>query len=257
MEETNMTTDGNKNDFTQELGKDSFKDKEEVMRAIKLHCIRTHKQFEIVETRPDIWTIRCKLHLKTGCKWQVRSLKRKRSGCFEITKYTGPHTCLHSNISQDHPNLDGSLIPQEIKHLIKEQPSISVWQLGRVLCCFAKISRRTSSVQSGYYFWAFAPCIKGFKHFRPVISIDGTHLYGKYKGTMMIAIGVDGNNQILPLAFKYYTSVNLGNEQLNYIQEDKLFNYESPCEELLSSLYIPRVLNKESYNLGDWRHAHI
>ena len=89
MEEPNMTTDGkwvvskivSKNDFTQELGKDSFKDKEEVMRAIKLHCIRTHKQFEIVETRPDIWTIRCKLHLQTGCKWQVRSLKRKRSGC--------------------------------------------------------------------------------------------------------------------------------------------------------------------------------
>ncbi|KAL6520286.1 hypothetical protein OROMI_032466 [Orobanche minor] len=50
-------------------------------------------------------------------------------------------------------------------------------------------------------FWAFAPSIKGFEHCRPVISIDGTHLYGKYKGKMMIAMGVDGNNQILPLAF--------------------------------------------------------
>ncbi|XP_076901365.1 uncharacterized protein LOC143555745 [Bidens hawaiensis] len=50
-------------------------------------------------------------------------------------------------------------------------------------------------------FWAFDPSIKGFKHCRPVISIDATHLYGKYKGKMMIAMGVDGNNQILPLAF--------------------------------------------------------
>ncbi|KAL6318110.1 hypothetical protein AAG906_035255 [Vitis piasezkii] len=31
--------------------------------------------------------------------------------------------------------------------------------------------------------------------------IDGTHLYDKYKGTLMIAMGCDGNNQLFPLAF--------------------------------------------------------
>ncbi|GJX69522.1 uncharacterized protein Tco_0305249 [Tanacetum coccineum] len=41
----------------------------------------------------------------------------------------------------------------------------------------------------------------GFEHCRPVISIDATHLYGKYNGKMMIAMGVDANNQIFPLAF--------------------------------------------------------
>nr|GEW75058.1 putative F-box/LRR-repeat protein 23 [Tanacetum cinerariifolium] len=34
----------------------------------------------------------------------------------------------------------------------------------------------------------FNPSIKGFEHCRHEISIDGTHLYGKYKGKMMIAI---------------------------------------------------------------------
>ena len=33
------------------------------------------------------------------------------------------------------------------------------------------------------------------------MSIDGTHLYGKYKGTFMIDMGCDGNNQLFPLAF--------------------------------------------------------
>ncbi|CAI9274963.1 unnamed protein product [Lactuca saligna] len=55
MEETNMTINNNwlvsqltnKNDFTQELGKYSFKDKE-LTRAIKLYSIRTHKQFELL-----------------------------------------------------------------------------------------------------------------------------------------------------------------------------------------------------------------
>ena len=31
-------------------------------------------------------------------------------------------------------------------------------------------------------FWAFQPCIDGFSHCLPIIFIDGTHFYGKYKG---------------------------------------------------------------------------
>ena len=49
-------------------------------------------------------------------------------------------------------------------------------------------------------FWAF-PCIVGFKKCRPVISIDATHLYGKYKGKLMIAMATDANNKIYPVAF--------------------------------------------------------
>ena len=50
-------------------------------------------------------------------------------------------------------------------------------------------------------FWAFHPYIEGFNHCRPILSIDDTHLYGKYKGTLMIAMGCDGNNQLFPLTF--------------------------------------------------------
>ena len=34
-----------------------------------------------------------------------------------------------------------------------------------------------------------------------MISIDGTHLYGKYKGVLMIAMATDANQKVLPLAF--------------------------------------------------------
>ena len=33
------------------------------------------------------------------------------------------------------------------------------------------------------------------------MSIDGTHLYGKYKGKLLIAMGCDKNNQLFPLTF--------------------------------------------------------
>ena len=33
------------------------------------------------------------------------------------------------------------------------------------------------------------------------MSIEDTHLYGKYKAMLLIAMGCDGNNQLLPLTF--------------------------------------------------------
>ena len=34
-----------------------------------------------------------------------------------------------------------------------------------------------------------------------MISIDATHLYGKYKGKLLIAMATDGNNKVYPLTF--------------------------------------------------------
>lgn len=50
-------------------------------------------------------------------------------------------------------------------------------------------------------FWAFQPCIKGFAFCKPVIQIDGTWLYDKYKGTLLMAVAQDGNNNIFLIAF--------------------------------------------------------
>ncbi|XP_016168302.1 uncharacterized protein LOC107610819 [Arachis ipaensis] len=50
-------------------------------------------------------------------------------------------------------------------------------------------------------FWTFSPCIEAFRHCKPLVSIDETHLYGKYGGTLLLAIAQDGNSNILPVAF--------------------------------------------------------
>jgi len=50
-------------------------------------------------------------------------------------------------------------------------------------------------------FWAFKPSIVGFRYCRPLITIDGTHLYGRYKGALLIAMASDANFQLFPLAF--------------------------------------------------------
>ncbi|XP_028084320.1 uncharacterized protein LOC114285470 [Camellia sinensis] len=48
---------------------------------------------------------------------------------------------------------------------------------------------------------AFKPAIEGFKYCRPVICIDGTHLYGKYEGKIVAATAVTAADKIVPLAF--------------------------------------------------------
>ena len=50
-------------------------------------------------------------------------------------------------------------------------------------------------------FWTFGPCVEGFKHYRPIIQIGGTHLYGKYKGKLLVATSIYANGHIFPLAF--------------------------------------------------------
>ncbi|VFR01019.1 unnamed protein product [Cuscuta campestris] len=52
-----------------------------------------------------------------------------------------------------------------------------------------------------YVFWSFITSIDGFKYYFPVISVDGTHLYGKYKGVLLLAVTMTTNHEIYPLAY--------------------------------------------------------
>lgn len=52
-----------------------------------------------------------------------------------------------------------------------------------------------------YAFMALKACIDGWKHLRKVIVVDGTHMFGKYKGCLLTASGQDANFQVFPIAF--------------------------------------------------------
>ncbi|GJS76428.1 transposase, MuDR, MULE transposase domain protein [Tanacetum coccineum] len=51
-------------------------------------------------------------------------------------------------------------------------------------------------------FIAIGASIHTFRNYlRPVLMIDAAHLKGLYKGTNLVAVAMDGNNQIVPIAF--------------------------------------------------------
>jgi hypothetical protein len=51
-------------------------------------------------------------------------------------------------------------------------------------------------------------CKVAFQHCRLVILVDGTFLTGKYRGTLMMAVPVDPEQQLVPLAFALAESEN-------------------------------------------------
>ncbi|KAK9105024.1 hypothetical protein Scep_021868 [Stephania cephalantha] len=59
----------------------------------------------------------------------------------------------------------------------------------------------TASPQFRRVFFAFEASIQAFKFCRPLLQIDATFLYGRYSGKLMIALSVEGNGHILPVAF--------------------------------------------------------
>ncbi|KAF7826660.1 uncharacterized protein G2W53_017824 [Senna tora] len=58
-----------------------------------------------------------------------------------------------------------------------------------------------SVVQFKCLFWAFKPCIDAWWQLKPMLQVDETFLYGKYKHSLLIAMGQDGNKNIVPVAF--------------------------------------------------------
>lgn len=87
-----------------------------------------------------------------------------------------------------------AMLPPYMEALRRENPgTVVVWR--------SEDGPSAHTSQFLRVFWSFGPSIEGFPSCRPVISIDGTHLYGKYRGTMLVAVGVDANDQLFPLAF--------------------------------------------------------
>ncbi|XP_038880342.1 uncharacterized protein LOC120071984 [Benincasa hispida] len=60
-----------------------------------------------------------------------------------------------------------------------------------------------------YVFIAFGLCIRGFLNCICLVAVvDETHLYEKYKGMLLIATCIDGNNNIYPIAFNIVVYMN-------------------------------------------------
>jgi len=86
-----------------------------------------------------------------------------------------------------------------LKHMQNQSPGSYFQILHDDFVVGNRVSRE--HCQFDRVFWTFDQCKEAFNYCKPIIQVDGTHLYGKYRGTLLMATSQDGNGGVLPLAF--------------------------------------------------------
>ncbi|XP_057733051.1 uncharacterized protein LOC130948349 [Arachis stenosperma] len=138
-----------------------------------------------------------------------------------VKQYNIRRAAEYKIVESDHLRLDSNVIAQHIFTMVKADPTISI----RILqggvenhfgykASYRKVWLAKQKVIARIYGdweesynelprWLFAiqMYLLAFKYCKPLISIDGTHLYGKYGGTLLMAIAQDNNANILPITF--------------------------------------------------------
>ncbi|KAL2241000.1 UNVERIFIED_CONTAM: hypothetical protein Sindi_0741200 [Sesamum indicum] len=180
-----------------------FKNKEALIEAVKDHSIRyARREYWVPESSKTKWKVLCRHttegHVKCnpsyGIKHVIQTVKDHTG--YDIA-YQKAWYSLKMAREMVYGTWESSVqkLPKYLGALQKYNPGTIVeWQ-------HKARDTSTGAYVIGYVFWAFKPCIEGFQHCRNLISVDGTHLYTKYKHKMLIAAAMDGNQQVLPLAF--------------------------------------------------------
>ncbi|KAK3199142.1 hypothetical protein Dsin_022557 [Dipteronia sinensis] len=142
------------------------------------YALANRFQIRVFKSDTTRYQVRC---IVEDCNWRLHAAKVHNSDYFQIRKFDNQHTCstkaqfLHqrqasARVIEEHIHekfCDHRLYkPKEIIHDMQKEFGIS--------CNY---------------------------HKGPVIAIDGTFLKGPYRWVLFVAVCMDGNDQIFPLAF--------------------------------------------------------
>ncbi|KAL0302943.1 UNVERIFIED_CONTAM: hypothetical protein Sradi_6162400, partial [Sesamum radiatum] len=192
----------NKNEGKLDVGM-LFKNKVELIEAVKDHSIRhARREYYVTESSKTKWKVVC-LHSTPGQVQQNPSygIKHVIQTVKDHTGYDIPYQKAWYSLKMAREIVYGTW-ESSVQKLPKYMGALKKYNPGTIVEWEHKAFQPSTGAHViGYVFWAFAPCIEGFQFCRNVISVDGTHLYTKYRHKMLIAAAMDGNQQVLPLAF--------------------------------------------------------
>ncbi|XP_028552726.1 uncharacterized protein LOC110101347 [Dendrobium catenatum] len=213
-----------------------FTKKEDLQFALQGWSIVNNVEYVIVASNRKKLTVICAQSAFSDipCLWRLHAGVSKRlGGIWKISSMKNQHTCATPILATGHSirrHMD--LKPREIIGQIKAKFNIKVsymkaWDARRkalktvfgsweesyrtinlfmdaiVFSMPETIYKIQSSENHGFekLFFSFGPSINGWSYYRPVLCLDGTFLLGKYRGTLLTAVGIDANNGLYPLAF--------------------------------------------------------
>ncbi|EOY03121.1 Uncharacterized protein TCM_017607 [Theobroma cacao] len=201
-----------------------FLSKGELKRALNMLVIK--EKFAIRVKRS------CKAHYEVGCKdkackFSVRATKLLDRGVYwKVRTFHKVHTCTVDGLQGQFPTTSAKMIGELMSHklrangvalrpkeyverLIFGPPEESFQLLSSYFYMLEQKNPGTVTAVATdeeerfkYYFWSYRACIQGFRDvMRPTIAIDATHLKGRFKRVLFVAICKDENECVYPVAF--------------------------------------------------------
>ncbi|KAK3205632.1 hypothetical protein Dsin_019678 [Dipteronia sinensis] len=124
------------------------------------------------------YKVRC---IVEDCNWRLHAIKVHNSDYFRIRKFDNQHTCSTEARFPYQRQVSARVIGEHIQEKFHDHRLYKPKQIIHDL-------QREFGISCNYH--------KG-----PVIAIDGTFLKGPHRGVLFVAVCMDDNDQIFPLAF--------------------------------------------------------
>uniref|UniRef100_A0A2N9F0Z9 Transposase MuDR plant domain-containing protein n=1 Tax=Fagus sylvatica TaxID=28930 RepID=A0A2N9F0Z9_FAGSY len=196
-----------------------FNNKDELQFAVRAYSIDKNQSYKVSESSMVKWATYC-----SKCEWYIRAWKRKKKVYWEITIYNGHHTCTSSTVTNDGKMINSKFIERQIHHLVKIDPAAKLKLLtgevkerwGQDVSYFKMWDAKQKAIGNIFGDWdkSYEKLLKfllevqdrnpvtqveyqNYHTNHAVISINGTYLYGRYKGKLLIAMATEANNEIV------------------------------------------------------------
>ncbi|KAL5162516.1 hypothetical protein HKD37_07G019624 [Glycine soja] len=176
----------------------NFDSKEAVKNALKQYVMKVHQSFKVLEMKSHKYIVCCPNKTEESpCPFYMRAILSKKTYAWKVTQW---------GMIREDPSIKISLIQERINSEFSYKVSYRKAWMAKQKAIAIEYGDWEESVSREHrqfhrVFWTFGQCKEAFKYCKPIIQVDGRHLYGKYRGTLLMATSQDGNGGVLPLAF--------------------------------------------------------
>ncbi|KAK2643594.1 hypothetical protein Ddye_025357 [Dipteronia dyeriana] len=201
-----------------------FPSKRQLQSQIRSYAFNNRFQTRVFKSDTTRYQVRC---IVEDCNWRLRAAKVHNSDYFQIRKFDNQHTCSTEarfpHQRQTSARVIGEHIQEKFRHHRLYKPKEIIHDMQRefgISCNYHKGYQarhialeevQGTSVESysnlPSYLYMLEQANPGTvtdlhtdSSNRPVIAIDGTLLKGPHRGVLFVALCMDGNDQIFPLA---------------------------------------------------------
>ncbi|KAK2645622.1 hypothetical protein Ddye_020817 [Dipteronia dyeriana] len=185
-----------------------FPSKKDLKRLVGHFALRHNFEWNVKRSNKSTLHL---IFLMDNCTWKLRAVRRGEATYFQVRSFVNEHTCPLEEIHRRHRQASAVIIGEVVTPRLQQHDGrlmrprdiiVNMKIMYGIQIMYSKAYQALDYVLSLTYGTGFRRCLC------PVIAVDGTHLKGRFGGTMFVATAQDGNEQVYPIAFGYGDSEN-------------------------------------------------